>query len=66
MGIQQNVNSQAKAQSDAFLSHARMLTIKADMVEIQRLGILTTQITQEQLDDVDAWILELRALIKYD
>jgi hypothetical protein len=59
----QNVTSDAKAQSDAFLHDAYLKVMKRHAEEINRIGIVTLE--QATLDDIDAKILEMRDHIKY-
>jgi len=54
-----------KKQSDYFLSYARMVAIKADLEEIQRLNILDTNITDAQIAAINTSILDLRTHIKF-
>ncbi len=56
-----NVNSPAKSISDTHLSYARLLSIKADFEELQRVGKVT--VPDAQIAAVDAQILEVRAQI---
>jgi len=61
-------NSAAKLISDLTLSHAKLIAMKADLEEIQRLNLFTgvDNIDAEQIATVDAWILDLRAQLKYN
>ena len=65
----QNVGSPAKKQSDVIVSHAKLISLKADLVEIQRLGtqVLTVNpVTDAQIAAIETQILEARALLKYN
>ena len=55
-----NVNSDYKATSDVFLSYDRLVRMKADLEELQRVDVLDTNVTDEQIAIVSAWILDLR------
>jgi len=59
-----NDTSAAKKQSDYFLSYARMVAIKADLVEMIRLGHIS--LNAEQLALIDDTIADLRTHIKFD
>lgn len=66
MAVQQNVNSPAKAISDNQLTYDRLIRIRADIVEIIRLDQLTTEPPDdESLATIDAWIQDMRAVIKF-
>jgi len=68
MSESQNVNSPAKAISDYQLTYDRLMRMRADLIEIIRLGQVTEAANPpdaEQLATVDTWIAEIRTHMKF-
>jgi len=65
--VDRHSTSPAKRHSDVILAHAQLIAMKADLENIRRLNLFTTEdnIDDEQIATVDAWILDLRAQLKY-